>query len=346
MNIQKRTSILALTALVAVPALAQTRTQTSATPPTRVVQATTQLAGDVGTIGKTFTLGTGSNAINFTLTGAEFSVSRVTIGEDVYVPKANEKLLILRYTVHNPQKEDLRYFYRTLQFTVVDARNVNHENENYVGRDGTTDRLDITLKPAQKVGAYAVIAVPAAGPIPKLIVNVEDDENKRVVRYDLRGKVKALPAPFADPSDAAKVTALEAVPMKAGVYGPLGYFDLKLDSVALSTSPINGRELENGDRNLVAIFTARNGVAKTAEVRSFFSQTFSFKLRDADGDVTEYDDSPLKVSRDESTSGSLKPGEEMRFRVYFKLPANVKGRILNVVEEESHALVFDVSQAK
>ncbi|GGO30406.1 hypothetical protein [Deinococcus humi] len=345
MNIQKRISILALTALLAVPALAQTRTQPPPTPPTRVVQGTTQLAGDVGVIGKTFTLGKGSDAINFTLTGAEFSASRVTIGEDVYIPKADEKLLILRYTVHNPQKEDLRYFYRTLQFTVVDAKDVNHANENYVGRDGTTDRLDITLKPAQKVGAYAVIAVPAAGPVPKLIVNVEDD--KQVLRYDLRGKVKALPAPFADPSDAAKVTALEAVPMKAGVYGPLGYFDLKLDSVAVSTSPINGRELENGERNLVAVFTARNGVAKTAEVRSIFSRTFSFKLRDTDGEVTEYDDSPLKVSRDESTSGSLKPGEEARFRVYFKLPANVKGQSISVVEEEeSRALIFDVSGAK
>ncbi len=344
MNIQKRTSILALTALLAVPALAQTRTQTPATPPTRVVQGTTQLAGDVGVIGKTFTLGKGSDAINFTLTGAEFSAARVTIGEDVYLPKANEKLLILRYTVHNPQKEDLRYFYRTLQFTVVDAKNVNHANENYVGRDGTTNRLDITLKPAQKVGAYAVIAVPATGPVPKLIVNVEDD--KQVLRYDLRGKVKALAAPIADPSDALKVTALQAVPMKVGVYGPLGYFNLKLDSVALSTAPINGRELEKGERNLVAVFTARNGAAKTAEARPIFSRTFLFTLRDVDGEVTEYDDGPLKVSRDESASSTLKPGEETRFRVYFRLPANVKGQSISVIEEESRALVFDVSGAR
>lgn len=344
MNLQRRVSILALTALLAVPALAQTRTQAPAPPPARVVQGTTQLAGDVGAIGKTFTLGKGARAINFTLTGVEFSASRVTIGNDVYVPKASEKLLILRYTVHNPQKQDFHYFYRTLQFTVVDAKNVNHANENHVGRDGTSDRLDITLKPAQKVGAYAVIAVPAAGPVPKLIVNRQDDN--QVVRYDLRGKVKALPDPFADPSDAAKVTALEAVPMNAGVYGPLGYFDLKLDSVAWSTNPINGRPLETGERNLVAVFTARNGSAKTADARSIFSRTFSFKLRDADGDVTEYDDSPLKVSRDESTSSTLKPGEEARFRVYFKLPANVKGQSITVVEEDSRALVFDVSGAR
>ncbi|PYE53166.1 DUF4352 domain-containing protein [Deinococcus yavapaiensis] len=342
MPIQRRTLTLALTALLTSPAFAQT---TPATPPARTVQGTTQLAGDVGEIGKTFTLGKGGKAVNFTLTGAEFSVSRVTIGENVYIPKAKEKLLILHYTVHNPQKEDLHYFARTLQFTVVDAKDINHENENNVGREGTTDRLETTLKPAQKVGAYVVIAVPAAGPVPKLLVNVRDD--KQVVRYDLRGKVKGLPAPFADTSDATKVTALEATPMKTGVYGPLGYFDLKLDSVALMATSIQGRELEDGERTLVAVFTVRNGAASAASARSFFARTFSFKLRDADGDVTEYDDYPLKVSRAEATSGTLRPGEEARFRVYFKLPANVKGQSLSVVEnDDSHALVFDVSQAK
>lgn len=345
MHVHARPLTLALTALLALPAFAQTRTSTPPTPPARVVQGTTQLAGDTGEIGKTFTIGKGANAINFTLTSAEFSVARVTIGENVYVPKANEKLLILRYTVHNPQKVDKSYSWNTLTFTVVDARNVNHVHDNYIGRDGTSDKLDITLKPAQKVGAYAVIAVPAAGPVPKLIVSANDQQG--VVRYDLRGKVKALPAPFADTSDATKATALEAVPMKAGAFGPLGYFDLKLDSVALTTTSIQGRQLEGGERNLVAVFTVRNGTASTAAARSFFSRTFSFKLRDADGDVTEYDDSPLKVSRDEATSGTLKPGEEARFRVYFKLPANVAGQSLSVVEnDDSHALVFDVSQAK
>lgn len=104
MHLNNRTSMFFITAVLAVPAFAQTRSATPAAPSTRVVQGTTQLAGDVGVIGKAFTIGKNENAINFTLTSAEFSVSRVTVGEDVYTPKADEKLLVLRYTVHNPQK--------------------------------------------------------------------------------------------------------------------------------------------------------------------------------------------------------------------------------------------------
>ncbi|WP_019588565.1 hypothetical protein [Deinococcus apachensis] len=340
MNLPARTSIFALTALLAAPALAQTR---PTTPPTRVVQGTTQLAGDVGVIGKTYTIGKGTNAINFTLTGAEFSVSRVTVGNNVYAPKADEKLLILHYTVHNPQKVDKPYSWNSLTFTVVDAQDVNHVHDNYVGRDGTSNVLDITLKPAQKVGAYAVIAVPASGPVPKLIVSANDQQG--VVRYDLRGKVKALAAPFADPADTTKVTALDAVPMKAGAYGPLGYFDVKLDSVAYANT-VKGQPLGNGERALLASLSVRNGTAKTASPRGWNWDTFKISLRDAEGEATAYDDYLLKVSRDDNADGTLKPGEEARFRVYFKLPANVQGRSISVAEGESRALVFDVSHAR
>lgn len=339
MRSRTRTSTLALTALLALPAFAQTPGAT----PSRAVQGTTQLAGDVGVIGKPFTIGKGANALNFTLTSAEFSVARVTIGDNVYTPKADEKLLVLRYTVHNPQKVDKTYAWNTLKFTVVDARNVNHVHDNYVGRDGTSNVLDIALKPAQKIGAYAVIAVPAAGPVPKLIVSADDQQG--VVRYDLRGKVKTLAAPFADPADTTKVTALEAVPMNAGAYGPLGYFDVKLDSVAL-VDRINGEALENGERALVAVFSLRHGAAKTAGARSWNWDTFRIELRDADGEVTAYDDYLLKATRDEHADGTLKPGEEARFRVYFKLAQGVRGRSISVAEGESRTLVFDVSRAK
>ena len=49
--------------------------------------------------------------------------------------------------------------------------------------------------------------VPAAGVVPKLIV--EREQGAPVIRYDLRGKVKALPQPFADPSDTTGATARE-----------------------------------------------------------------------------------------------------------------------------------------
>ena len=52
------------------------------------VQGTTQLAGGEGVLGKTYSLGKTTNALNFTLTSLEFSVSPVTMGTFVYAPKA------------------------------------------------------------------------------------------------------------------------------------------------------------------------------------------------------------------------------------------------------------------
>ncbi|HWG84138.1 MAG TPA: hypothetical protein VNT60_01550, partial [Deinococcales bacterium] len=205
----------------------------------QAVQGTTQLAGGEGALGKTYTLGKDNQALNFTLDSAEFSVTRVTMGGYVYAPKPNEKLLILRFTVQNPTKSEARLAYHSFKMTAVDATDINHEMDSYIAREGTSDIIDVALKPAQKIQAYSVIKVPAAGPIPKLIVARGSGSNTPVVRYDLRGKVKALTAPFAETTDASGVTAAETVTAKAGTYYPGKNFDLKLDSVAFSSEPMD-----------------------------------------------------------------------------------------------------------
>ncbi|MBB5364645.1 hypothetical protein [Deinococcus humi] len=311
---------------------------------TPVVQGTTQLAGGVGTLGKTVTLGKGRSAINFTLNSAEFTLARVTVGTNVYVPKAGEKLLILRYTLQNPQKESKDISWNTLKFTAVDARDINHEHDNYVGRDGTSEQLDMTLKPAQKINVYAVMAVPAAGPIPKLIVSAGDDFP--VQRYDLRGKAKGLAAEFADPADPSLTTAREVQTVPPGTYAPLGKFDVRLDSLTLSQAAVNGQVPPSGQRYLIATLSIRNGTAKTAEAADWAFNTFKVQLRDTDGEVQLYDDYLLKVSRDETANGTLKPGEEARFRVYFLLPATVTGTALSLSEGESRTVAFDVKAAR
>ncbi|GGL88049.1 hypothetical protein GCM10010840_27610 [Deinococcus aerolatus] len=313
-------------------------------PATPVVQGTTQLAGGQGTLGKTVTLGKGRAAINFTLNSAEFTLARVTVGTNVYVPKADEKLLILRYTLQNPQKESKDVSWNTLKFTAVDAQDTNHEHDNYVGRDGTSEQLDMTLKPAQKINVYAVMAVPAAGPIPKLIVSAGDEFP--VQRYDLRGKVKGLAAALADPKDPSFATAREVQTVANSTYAPLGKFDMKLDAAALSPAAINGQTPPSGQRYLVATLGLRNGTAKTAEAAEWTFNTFKFQLRNADGEVQVYDDYLLKVARDETANGTLKPGEEARFRVYFLLPDNVAGSTLSVSEGESRTIAFSVSAAR
>ena len=181
------------------------------------VAGTTQLAGGEGVIGKTYTLGK-TQPLNFTLKSAEYTVSRINMGPNIYAPKADEKLLVLRFTVQNPKQNEVSLSYSSFKLTVVDNKDVNHEFDSYIAREGTSDVLGINLKPAQKIEVYAVWPVPASGVTPKLIV--ARDQDSPVLRYDLRGKIKPLPAPFADPADSSGATALGEVPASTGTYYP------------------------------------------------------------------------------------------------------------------------------
>lgn len=307
------------------------------------VAGTTQLAGGEGELGKTYTLGKG-RPLNFTLRSAEYTVNRVTVGTHVYAPEANEKLLVLHYTVQNPTQQDQNVTWNSFKFTVVDAKDVNHVFDNYVARQGTTENYNVNLKPAQKVDLVAAWSVPASGVMPKLIVERERDAP--VLRYDLRGKVKALPAPFADPADPSGATALEEVPAKPGTYYPMQIFDVKLESANFSTEPMEKRVPAEGKRYLVATLSIKNACGPTTREVNFNYGNFKFVLEDADGEKQEFDGYLIKVARDEHADGRLKPGEEYKFRIYFELPQDVAARTLYAAERDSRVYAFDLSQFK
>jgi hypothetical protein len=309
------------------------------------VAGTAQLAGGAGELGQAYTLGK-VLPLNFMLRSAEFSVTRVTIGRDVYAPNANEKLLILHYTVQNPTKQDQNFSYASFRFTAVDSKDINHVFDGYIAKDGTTESLDLNLKPAQKIDALAVWTFPAAGPVPKLIVQRGGETDTPVLRYDLRGKVKPLIAPFADPSDPSGSSALSEIQAKPGGYYPLKIFDIKLEGISFAPGPVDGRLPSEGKRYLLAGFSIKNGAALSAEAAPYSYGSFGFTLKDSDGEKTEFGGNLLKASRDEPADGSLKPGEEYRFRVYFELSLGVAGQTLSVSDRNSRVYVFDISGLK
>jgi hypothetical protein len=310
-----------------------------------IVLGTKQLPGDFGQFGQTYTIGKQS-PVNFTLTGAEYMSGRFSAGETTYVPTDAEKLLVLHYTVHNPTPDQQDFNWGSVRFTVVDRKDVNHENKPVVVRDGTTEPVDLALKPAQKLNVQAVIVVPADGVTPKLIVQRE--ENAAVIRYDLRGKVKPLPVPFADTADTTGATARKMVPAQAGVFYPLGEYDVRLDSVAYTTAPLgdgeNAEEPGDGKRYATFLCTVRN--AATAEY-DYQWGTFRPELKDADGEKYEFNNQILKATKNEMAQGNLKPGEEIRIRYFFAIgnEATAKTLTLNrwVGNDTTHTLVFDVS---
>ncbi len=203
-------------------------------PQKRVVQGTSQLKGDQGELGLTYTLGKES-PINFTLKSCEYLAERKRIGADYYVPTAEEKLLVVHFTLQNPQPSERGVGWSVCSFTAVDATDTNREYPQNIGVESTQEALSLDLKPAQKLDAYTIITVPARGEVPKLIVKAQD---QLVIRYDLRKKVKGLAAPFGDPADKSGATALADVPAVVGTYCPVGMWDARLDSTSYTTGAI------------------------------------------------------------------------------------------------------------
>ncbi|THF84302.1 DUF4352 domain-containing protein [Deinococcus sp. KSM4-11] len=298
-----------------------------------------QLAGGSGVVGQPYALANSDvSPLNFTLRGAEFVATRVNIGQESTVPAADQKLLVLHYSVQNAGKTESRFSWSSVKFTVVDDQNANRQNVEAVGREGSSDAVDLRLKPAQKVDVYTVIPLPAANGAPKLIVQGGD---QKVLRYDLHGVVKAMAAPYADPQNPLAVRA--SVPAKASSYVQVGALDLRLDRLALSDAAIGGTKPSDGHRFLIATFSVRNG-SPTEQRLSY--NNLQPTLRLASGDKVTWNQTVLKAGSDESLDVRLQPGEEAKARLYFEVPTSDPVTTLSVVQDTSRPVEFDVSGAK
>lgn len=340
LRMKGKTTILAVAAVLTVgSALAQKPAGKSpqkpapapAQQPGRIVLGTNQMAGDNGKFGLTYTIGQ-QRMLNITLTDARFSVERFNCGSYALTPGKDEKLLILTYTIHNPNPELTPYNSGTLKFTAVDQEDVNHEGQGQVVKKGLLEPLSVDLKPAQKIEVQAAILVPAKGTVPKLIV--QHDSKGAVLRYDLREALKPLPAPFAG-------EGFDAVPTIKGekeTYYPALTYDLKFVGTAFQ------------ERRL--------GVHTIGDEKIFFLPKFTFKKQTSTGHilrfraqaVTEDGDryeagAMVKGSVDEGVGQPTEFGQEMTARFDIVIPRKAKITSIRVWEEqgkESRSYVFPV----
>ncbi|HEX2863172.1 MAG TPA: hypothetical protein VHN99_01280 [Deinococcales bacterium] len=309
--------------------------------PLQDVAGTAQLAGGDGVIGKTYSLGKGS-LLNFTLTGVEYRIKPVLTGANALIPQEDEKLLLLHFTVQNPQTRDVGVGWSSIKFTAVDKIDVNHPFKTNVTREGTSVVYGESLKPAQKISLMAAIAVPAEGPVPKLIVQREDGP---VVRYDLRDQAK-VPAPWADPADPSGATALAVAPGVMGTPYTVGLYDVTVQSAAFSTDPMESRPPAKGKRYLVATINLKYAVDKTAGDVNYSWGTLKYELTTNEGDRILFNGNLVKPTRDAKAEGRLSPGEETQYRVYFPVDEGVTAKSLRVQYQNAHAVAVDLSGVK
>ncbi|MHB9130766.1 MAG: DUF4352 domain-containing protein [Armatimonadota bacterium] len=300
---------------------------------------TAELAGDNGELAKVYSL-VKSNPLYFSLKSAEFTTSQVVISDTLYAPKADEKLLVLHFTVQNPQQSEKFIRWDSLRFTVVDAMNVNHESVGDWGDEKSHNSIGLSLKPAQKLEAYTAIVVPAKGVIPKLMVLPPGDNDGPILRYDLKGKVTGLKAPVADPADTTGATALETVPAVLNTAYSYANFDITVEKIEYTTAALNDDTLEDGDRYLVATLLMKNKAPGNVYTRW---DSLAPTLTGKDGEELKYHDMIL-ASSSKSFSQEVKAGQEIHVRLYFTVPKDSTAKTLALKEGDSRTYEIAVKE--
>jgi len=299
---------------------------------------TAQLPGGPGKFGAVYSLRK-EGALYFRLIKAEYTTEQVVIGEALIAPAASEKLLVLHFTIQNPEKYEQYIRWDSLNFTAIDTTNANHEGIQDWGHAVDSKSFAMSMKPAQTTEVYTAIKVPAKGIIPKLMV-LPGGDNGPVLRYDLTdpaNKVAPLKAPIADPADPSGYTALETV---AGVIGT-AYSYANLDITVEKTeyaAQITDETPEDGDRYFVATLLLKNESPSDQYVRGDF---ISPVLTSADGEELSYKDM-LLTTANRSFAQSIKVKAEMRVRIYFAVHKDSAAKTLALKEGESRTYQFDV----
>lgn len=301
-----------------------------------------QLDGNRSKLGQTSTLGKRS-PLNVTLRSAAYSIRPFSVGLTTVVPEAGEKLLVLRYSIQNPQKSDVPYYWGSVRFTAVDPQDRNHTLNFNVAREGTTDALQVTLKPAQKIDAVAVLKVPANLPIHKLLVERGEENTTSILRYDLKGNVAALPAPFAEPSDPSGATARDVIPASVRTFYPAPSLDLNVESIALTTQAIAGRTPASGQQFLLITVLVKNTLNRPLD---FYWGTLRSEVRGADERVFTWNNQVLGASTDEAVQAQLKPGETRRMRYFYEVPRNEPLTTLSFKEGNGRTYRFSLTGVK
>ena len=303
---------------------------------------TAELAGDNGKMGTVYSMLKGS-PLYFSLKSAEYTTKQVVIGDTLYFPAAEEKLLLLHFSVQNPQKTETFIRGDIMKFMAVDAANVNHEGIGTWGDAESHNTVELNLKPAQRIDLYSVIVVPAKGVVPKLMVQPANDNDGPVLRYDLHDVVTALPAPIADPADKTGATALTEVPAQVGAAYPHENFTLTVEKFAYVTTALNNQTPDEGARYLVANLLIKNESPHDSFLRS---DELHPEVTDADGAKLTYNDM-LFATRDAVVEQNLKPATDLHVRIYFTVPKGSTPASLSLKGSDTgRAFLYDLKDVK
>lgn len=336
------TTLLALSLAFATMGNAQTtKTQKPTTKPeNKATKGTVQMAGDNGKLNTTYTIGK-VDSINITITDVRFSVSREIMGNDIAASNKDEKLMVIDFTAHNPNKEPLQFNGSVLKFTGVDQESVNRDHRYYFMRAKTGEIFNTELKPAQKVELRTVISVPAAGTVPKLIL--EHRRGGPVLRIDTKPYLKPLDPVYADPKDETGMTVLGTIKALPDTYYPLTAIDIKLNTQELAK---HGNRFGPNTTGAGRVYASVKFTLKGMSPQPAFLR-FNAEFVDEDGGkhpIVKW----APPSTEDHFGSRVEKDEEVGVRFVGVVPDNVKIKFVRVVDssgKESRMYIFPIGSA-
>jgi len=318
------TSVLAISLALATVGFAQTAKPKPKPTQERIVKGTTQMAGDNGKLNVAYTIGK-TDSVNITVTNVRYSVVREIVGKDVIAPAKDEKLLVIDFIAHNPNPTALSFSGAMLKFTGVDQESVNRLYTGNFTRAKTGEVFYADLKPAQKVELRTIIVVPAAGTVPKLIL--EHRTGGPVLRYDLKPCLKPLDPMFADPKDDTGMSAVDTFTIEPNTYFPMAHLDIKYvaGSVEKHGTRFGPNTVPGGKTYVTAKMMLKGAHPVNANLR------FQAEFVDEDGE--KYPVVKIaQVSSEDHVSRQLELDAEYAVRFVANMPEKAKLKTLRVTD--------------
>lgn len=299
-------------------------------------------------IGDTVTIDTQPGSLKLTVDKLEFAAGRVMLGDThSELPTESEKLLIVHYTLENPNASAVPVSGKTVRFTALDEFRKPHEDVPLTAtEDG--DSLDGPLAPGAKVDAIKVIHVPGHGPLAALLVD-PGLADATPLHVEVTGQIAKLPAPYADPQDPTGYTVLPTIAAKMGDSYPVGDCDLTLEKAEYSDDSLlnYSGETPPDSEHVYAVFTF-DVVCRNPSGESFGLESFNPELTTADGVQTDPANAPLlNGTLDLALDPELPFDDDRHFRVYFVISTHAAMGSLTVRSgEHGHSYVYDLSDVQ
>ena len=324
------------------PALQKTPVRTKGTAP---------MPGGFGKFGQTYKISRDGMPINFTVLSAQYSTATYNVRSNLSeMVDANHKLLVIHYSIENPNTSDL-YVASWSLFQAVDSSDQTIPDSAESRRATDKNGLSMTIKPGQSIDDIVTyISVPSEAKIPKLILKYAPvKSNYKVIRYMMGAApnlIKPLKPPFADPTDKSGSRALAQITSTVGATYSTGFCDLSVDSIELIPGHLGALVPPDGKQFLVAKVTATN----KAWAGFYFNGKYKVTVKTDDDKLSDF--SILKAGHDEAFQGlALESGETSAQRIVIPVSKDAKLNTLSIAidmgnEGITRAFVYDLSMVK